>query len=322
MNFIERYIFCGIVLAFLSVGATSVGLSNQHDKVIVITGASQGIGLAMVEYLAAQGHYVCAGIRKTSGRQDIDTVAHKYPKNVMVVEIDVTDQQTIDLSIKHVVNVFGRIDVLINNACLVYMGLMETQSIAEQQQVMDVNYFGPVRMIQAVAPVMRKQKAGAIVNISSVAGIEPFPTVETYSASKAALESISESLATTLAPWNITVSLVEPGEVRTQAPANMRHGSRIIPETQCFALYEHRVALFFASRLAVQPNTPNVVEPLEVAQLVDHILAEKKPRLRYQVGDFAQQVAKNRFVDPCGDSYVRAKTELFNKQGLLSNAGV
>jgi NADP-dependent 3-hydroxy acid dehydrogenase YdfG len=291
--------------------------NKNMPKVVVITGTSQGIGLATTAYLAQQGYNVCAGVRKTSSRTEIDRLAQKFPTQVLVIELDVTDQATIAAGCKLILDRFGHIDVLVNNACEILLGAMETQTIEEQQRVMDVNYFGVVRMIQAIAPIMRSQEGGTIINISSIAGIEPFPNVETYVASKYALEGLSESLATTLAPWNIKVSIIEPGVVRTQGPANMRLGSCASTDTECFSEYNKQVLAFMHNRLGAVAGAPGFSEPLEVAQCVESIITSEKPHVRYQIGEIAKNIAAARFKDTTGDSYVETRKKQFTERGFM-----
>ncbi len=306
-----------IYFLLAAVFSLPTALSLTASKVVVITGASQGIGLASTQYLAQRGYTVCAGLRKTSSRTALEGLAQQYPDHVMLVEIDVSDQSTIDATCKTILDRFGRIDVLVNNACEILVGAIETQTIAEQQRTMDVNYFGPVRMIQAIAPVMRKQHSGTIINISSVAGIEPFPHMDSYVASKFALESLSESLATTLSPWHINVCLIEPGAVHTQGPANMQLGTRINDDTACFANFNQTAFAFMRSRLLVPANEPGFSQPIEIAQCIEQIITTEKPFVRYQVGPDAPLMAAKRFVDPTGNSYVEAKKKQLTNRGFM-----
>lgn len=286
-------------------------------KVVVITGAAQGIGFTSAEYLAQQGYCVCAGIRKTSSRTQLDALAQKFPDRVMIVELDVTDQAMIDAGCKAILKCFGRIDVLVNNACEVLVGTMESQTIEEQKRVIDVNYFGPARMIQAIAPIMRQQESGNIINISSIAGIEPFPHLESYVASKYALEGLSESLATTLAAWNINISIIEPAAIRTQGPAHMQLGTRINQDTQCFEKFNQFTLAWMRKRLHVAAGTPHYTEPIEIAKCIETIITTEKPHLRYQIGDVAKNIASTRFKDVTGDSYVKAKKKQFAERGFV-----
>lgn len=299
-----------------STGLYGESMKNLNKKVVVITGASQGIGFTTAKYLAEQGYIVCAGVRKTSSREDLEKLIQQYPSTVIIANLDVTDENMIATSTKTILDRFGRIDVLINNACEIIMGPMEIQTIEEQQRVMNVNYFGPVRMIQAIAPIMRQQESGNIINISSVSGFSASPHFESYAASKFALEGLSEAMATNLAPWNIKISLIEPGPVRTQSPLSWNLGTRQTQGTQCFADYNEKIYTFFKKRLTVQPNTPGFSEPIEIAQLIHNIITTDKPHLRYQVGPLAITMGEKRFKDVTGDSYIEDMKKLLKERRL------
>ncbi|MCB1136419.1 MAG: SDR family NAD(P)-dependent oxidoreductase, partial [Chlamydiia bacterium] len=167
-------------------------------KTILITGAAQGIGYHAAVTLAAMGHTVFALVRPSSDRSKLDA-AQAELKTLHVLVADVTDSASIDTAIASALSISKRMDVVVNNACHVVIGTCETCALAEQMTSMDVNYFGPVRVLQAVLPLMRKQRSGKVINISSIAGYEPFPHLEAYVASKWALEGLSESLAVHLA---------------------------------------------------------------------------------------------------------------------------
>lgn len=320
----NKYHICIFLLSLLIVTSAnsreaneSSSTKNNSSKVIMITGASQGIGLATAAHLAEQGYIVYAGVRTIPTSAELISLAQKFPDHVAIVEQDVTNQATIDASCATILKRFGRIDALINNACEIVLGPMEMQTIEQQQRVMDVNYFGPVRTIQAVAPIMRKQEFGRIINISSVAGIEGYSSLESYAASKHALEGLSESLATTLAPWNISVSLIEIGQVRTRCISNFKPAMRMTKQTECFRKYNEVLTDFMNKRLETAPNTPGVVEPIEVAQCIENIIKTEKPHLRYQIGEYAQTIARERFKDATGDSYLEAKNKLFAERGFV-----
>jgi NAD(P)-dependent dehydrogenase (short-subunit alcohol dehydrogenase family) len=228
--------------------------------------------------------------------------------------LDVTDEGSIRAAVAQIVQAVGRIDVLVNNACHVAFGTVESCSLQQQQRSMDVNYFGVVRMLQAVLPLMRRQRRGRVINISSIAGFDPYPPLETYSASKFALEGLSESLATTVAPWNIWVSLVEPGGVNTEAPMRAEQGERTPEDGDCFVRYARESQ----KRMVASYKAGAALRPDEVAELIRDILVQEKPHLRYQVGEFTRRVAELRFSDPTGDAFVTKKAELLEEAGLYA----
>lgn len=269
-------------------------------SVVLITGAARGLGLATAHRLAETGYKVYALVRNTADTTELDGLIKRI-QNLTKLIGDVTDSASIEKAVQTIVQKEGRIDVVINNACYVVVGTCETCTIEQQQESMNVNYFGPVRVVQAVLPYMRKQNSGQIIQISSIAGYEPFAHLETYVASKYALEGWSESLATHVAPWNIHVSLVEPGGVKTDGPRLASMGARTLKDTDAYSRY------IAASKEKMIEGYAQSMEPLEVVKVIEEILKSKKPHLRYPVGDSAKEHAAKRFKDPTGDSHVASK---------------
>lgn len=173
------------------------------SKVILITGCSTGIGRDLAQRLTKAGYRVIATARKVETLDGVDTTL-KLP-------LDVTNPASVEKAVAHVIQQLGRIDVLVNNAGYGVRGALEEVPVEQTQQMFDVNVFGVLRMIQAVVPHMRQQKSGRIINISSIAGKLPTPVNGTYSASKFALEALSDALGFELAAFGIRVVVVEPG---------------------------------------------------------------------------------------------------------------
>ncbi len=288
---------------------------KAFTPVVYVTGAAQGIGFAIASHLAKIGYQVYAMIRNSSNSSDLDQAIKKFFPRLTKLIGDVTDAHSIEKNIQQIISESGRLDVVINNALHVLVGTCETCTIEEQKQSMDVNYFGTVRVLQSVLPFMRKQRAGHIINISSVAGYEPFPHLESYVASKFALEGLTESLASHLGPWNIRVSLIEPGGVKTDGPRGASLGSRSLKDTDAYKKY----CAHAKQQMINGYNTS--IETQLIALLTQDILESKKPHLRYQVGDFATVRAKERFQDPTGDIYVRHKTSLLKDASLYDYLG-
>ncbi|MBM3402685.1 MAG: SDR family oxidoreductase [Bacteroidetes bacterium] len=189
----------------------------DQSKVILLTGASSGIGLETAIQLVERGHRVYATMRNLDKRTALDQEADRRNVKLRVLQLDVKDQKSIEQCIKTIIASENRIDVLINNAGSGFIKPMEQATMEEIQQVMDVNFYGPIRCCKAVMPYMRKQKSGHIINISSVGGIVGSPVNEIYCAAKFALEGLSESLATYLEPYfGINISLIEPGGTITE----------------------------------------------------------------------------------------------------------
>ncbi len=271
--------------------------SLECSQVVVITGASRGIGFAIAERLSHAGYIVYAGKRTSSTMQNLGALKEQFPENLHVVDIDVTKQDEIDRAVSLIMEKEGRIDVLVNNAGVEYWGSIENISIEEAQRLFDVNYFGPTRMCQAILPIMRKQMGGRIIQIGSRGGFRPVPSLSVYSATKFALEGISETMATTLRPWNILVSLIEPGPVRTALDFEAPYGSHLSKEEDPYAEIFERVGL-------LDPDSPIAQEPEEIACIVQDAIEARCPLFRYQTTDMIRRQAGFRMVDITGLSGV------------------
>jgi NAD(P)-dependent dehydrogenase (short-subunit alcohol dehydrogenase family) len=178
-----------------------------QQKVFLITGTSTGFGRAFAEAARAAGHRVVATARRVDALASLDAD--------LALPLDVTKPDQIDAAVRAAVAAFGRIDVLINNAGYGIVGAVEETPDAELRAQLETNFFGAIAMIRAVLPVMREQRAGAIVNISSLGGQLSFAGFSAYSASKFALEGASEALASEVRPFGIKVLIAEPGSFRT-----------------------------------------------------------------------------------------------------------
>jgi NAD(P)-dependent dehydrogenase (short-subunit alcohol dehydrogenase family) len=187
-------------------------MTNGPRRVVLITGASSGIGRAAAELLAAQGHWVFGGVRAAATIRPLT--------GVELVPLDVRDEASAKACVDEVRRRAGRIDVLINNAGINLVGAVEETSVSQAQALFDTNVIGVLRMVQAVLPGMRRQGAGLIVNISSVLGLIPAPYMGVYASTKHAVEGLSESLDHEVRALGIRVVLIEPHYIRTNLDAS------------------------------------------------------------------------------------------------------
>ncbi len=189
-------------------------------KVILVTGSSSGFGRLTVETLARQGHQVYASMRDINGRNaeasdQIRELAERENLAINLVELDVTDDVSVDKAVSEVIERSGRVDVLVNNAGFGYMGPTETFTLDQIQQQFDTNFFGVARMNRAVLPYMRRQGSGLLMHVSSIAGRLTMPFMGIYSASKFAVESLAEAYRYELSSLGIDSVIVEPGAFPT-----------------------------------------------------------------------------------------------------------
>jgi NADP-dependent 3-hydroxy acid dehydrogenase YdfG len=185
-------------------------MTSQTRLTWFITGCSTGFGRELAQQLLTRGERVVVTARKTEDIQDLAGLG-----DALALPLDVTDQSQIDSSIKAAIARFGRIDVLVNNAGIGYFAAIEESEEAEVRKMFEINVFGLGRMIKAVLPGMRARRTGVIVNFSSLAGRIAFPSLGYYSATKFAVEGLSEALRQETAPLGVKVMVVEPSGFRT-----------------------------------------------------------------------------------------------------------
>jgi NAD(P)-dependent dehydrogenase (short-subunit alcohol dehydrogenase family) len=187
-------------------------MSGSSRKVWLITGANSGFGRALVEEAVAAGDVVVAAVRSTESMREL---VAQYPDQVDPVQLDVTDQSRIATVVEDVTRRHGRIDVLVNNAGRTHVGAVEETTDADLRSLFELHFFGPAALVRAVLPHMRARRSGAIVQLSSMGGQMSFAGFSAYSATKFALEGLSEALADEARAFGIKVLIVEPGAFRT-----------------------------------------------------------------------------------------------------------
>jgi NAD(P)-dependent dehydrogenase (short-subunit alcohol dehydrogenase family) len=249
-----------------------VSLGEKMSKVVLITGCSTGIGRDLAQRLSRSGYQVVATARQ------VETLAALQAS--MKLPLDVTLPDSVEAAVDQTLERFGRIDVLVNNAGYAIRGALEEVPLSMVEHMFEVNVFGALRMIQAVAPVMRRQQAGQIINICSIAGKLSTPTNGAYSATKFALEALSDALRVELAPFGVTVVLVEPGAIQTCFEATaLGHTQHILanPGSAYHPLYQ-KGAQFDAS-MRDQRSGPEVA-----STVIQQAIEAPKPKARYLAG--------------------------------------
>ncbi|GAA3521425.1 oxidoreductase [Aquimarina addita] len=189
----------------------------MKNKIWLVTGISSGLGKALAKSVIEKGDFVIGTFRHESQVVEFNK---KNLKNAKAILLDITDEKNIDNSIDKIISEYGKIDVLVNNAGVGFVGAIEETSMQEVRSVFEPNLFGTIKLTQSILPFMRKEKKGHIVQISSHGGIKGFAGFGIYNASKFAVEGFSEALAQEIAPLGIKVSIVEPGPFRTKFAGN------------------------------------------------------------------------------------------------------
>jgi short-subunit dehydrogenase len=250
------------------------------QKIAVVTGASSGIGRAIAQELASNGYRVFGTVRSS---------AVELPQEVEQVILDVRDEALIGTAVRQIVSLAKRIDVLVNNAGKSLVGAIEEADIAQAQALFDTNFFGAVRVTQAILPVMRAQRSGRIVFIGSIVGFLPTPFMGFYSASKHAIEGYSESLDHEVRKMGIRSIVIEPGFMKTRIDQNSVLAARKI---QDYAQDLARSSEYARSAMEKADDPSLVARKLLVALRAAH------PRLHYPVGRGAAMLGKLRRFMP------------------------
>jgi NAD(P)-dependent dehydrogenase (short-subunit alcohol dehydrogenase family) len=262
------------------------------QKVAVITGSSSGIGLGSALILARNGYTTYATMRSPDKDTSIKTAVQNEGLPIRVVQLDVTDGTSVKNAIDHIISEAGRIDVLVNNAGYGLGGALEDLAIEEIKSQYETNFFGLVRVTQAVLPTMRKQRSGRILNISSGNGIFGFPGASAYVSTKFAIEGLSESIAYELEPFGIKVILIEPGFIRTNFANALVVAKRAQDSASPYSEMMQKL-MASASKLANNASDADLV-----ANIVLDAASNPKPRLRYLAGkDVESWAASKKSVD-------------------------
>ncbi len=256
----------------------------MSQKTAIVTGASSGIGRATALQLVAQGYTVYAAARRT------EKMAEAQVEGLIPIFLDVTSEEAITKAVDQIMQDTGRIDVLVNNAGYGLMGSIEETSLEAARQQFEVNVFGLMNLTQMILPIMRRQRQGHIINISSVVGRLGMPVNGWYSASKHALEALSDALRIETRPFGIKVTVIEPGAIKTEfgnvAKEKAKDSTKLEPYRQLTARYQEISESYGES----------AAEPYQVARVIGEAIASKNPRPRYAVPGQAKMLLMGKRV--------------------------
>ena len=249
----------------------------MNNKIWLITGISSGLGKALAEAVIKTGDFVIGTFRNDS---QVTAFNKKNIKNATAILLDITNEKRIDDLIPAIFLEYGRIDVLVNNAGMGFVGAVEETSMQEVRSVFEPNFFGTLKLTQSVLPFMRKKKQGRIIQISSHGGIKAFAGFGIYNASKFALEGFSEALAQEVAPLGIKVSIVEPGPFRTNFAGNKlgQAQNRIDDYSETAGVFRDKIK-------GVDGKQEG--DPIKAAEAIINLANAEKPALRLPLGKVA-----------------------------------
>jgi short-subunit dehydrogenase len=248
-------------------------------QVALITGCSSGIGYETALMLARKGFHTFATMRNTKKSEPLEKIIEKEKLPLNILELDVNDDASIQNTIHHIKSEAKRIDVLINNAGYGLVGFFEDLTLDEIKKQFETNFFGVLNITKKIVPIMRVQKSGTIINISSGAGQVGVPGISAYVSTKFAIEGFSESLMYELFPFGIKVIIIEPGVIKTNFFRNC-----IVSERS-----KKMSSPYFQSLDKIQKNIELMQEhatsPVDVAKVILEVLSNKEPKQRYIVGN-------------------------------------
>ncbi|MET7991827.1 oxidoreductase [Amycolatopsis sp. NPDC005232] len=253
-----------------------MGMTNETPgRVWLISGCSSGFGRELVRAALAAGDRVMATARRPETLADL---AEAGGDRVSTAAMDVTDPASVRAAVDATLAVFGRIDVLVNNAGVSVIGAVEETPVEYLRSMFDVNYFGAVQLTQAVLPVMREQGNGTIVVMSSIGGLITFPGLSGYNATKHALKSLGEALSLELTPLGIRVMVVEPGMFRTQFSTSLQW----TPENPAYHATSGELRQMVKNVVGQEPN-----DPVKGAAAIVKVLESENPPLHFLLGEDA-----------------------------------
>jgi NAD(P)-dependent dehydrogenase (short-subunit alcohol dehydrogenase family) len=283
-------------------------------QTILVTGSTSGFGRLTVETLARQGYTVFAGMRAIAAKNapaaaELRALAEREQLAIHLVEIDVTDDASVEQAIEALIRATGRLDVVVNNAGMAYSGPLEAFTLEQVHQQFETNVFGVLRVNRAALPHMRRQGSGLLLHIGSIAGRLALPFLGLYGATKFALEGLTESYHAELAPFGIDVAIIEPGTYPT--PIAAKHANAA--DTERAALYQTALdgftTPFYAENRSATPP-----DPQEVADAVARVIAQ--PAGERPLHTVVAPVAQRQAPQAINDAVTQATRSFFETLGL------
>jgi|TARA_B100001741_G_scaffold11011_1_gene8709 NAD(P)-dependent dehydrogenase (short-subunit alcohol dehydrogenase family) len=264
----------------------------KTPQVVVITGGNSGIGRSTAIGLAKAGYKVFATMRSLERGEKLREAIRKLELDITEIELDVSNDESVANGFGQILKATGQIDVLINNAGIGSNAVIEDVNIALDKEVFETNFWGPVRCIQAALPTMRAQRSGHIVQVSSIAGRIGLPAQPIYSASKWALEGLSENLAHDLSSFGVRVSIIEPGVTRTAILGK----NNTVPDNDDFKeVYARMLDMYMEG---IEAN----VKPEEVSETILSCLETPNGQLRWPVAWGAETMVNARHDGSVSDT--------------------
>jgi len=248
-------------------------------RVALITGCSSGIGYETALMLGRNGFRTFATMRNTKKSDSLQEIIRKEGLDVSIQQLDVNNNASIENTINNIKNEANRIDVLINNAGFGLVGFFEDLTLDEIRDQFETNFFGVLNITKKIIPIMRLQKSGTIINISSGAGQVGFPGISAYVSTKFAIEGFSESLTYELLPYGIKVVIIEPGVIKTNFFRNCKLSEHSVKKNSTYSSSLDK----FQRNIEIMQE--HATSPTDVAKVIIQVLGNSEPKQRYIVGN-------------------------------------
>ncbi len=281
--------------------------ADPGTKTVLITGATDGLGKAAALLLAERGYNVFAAGRSAEKRANLDALARQQNLPLETLQLNVCDDSSVQMAVASIYQKAGNIDVLINNAGLVYPGAVEDLRMEDWRRQFETNFFGVIRVTQAVLPKMRDRRKGRILMMSSVAGFVTAPTQGPYSASKHAIEAVSNALRHELYPYGIHTILIQPGYIVT----NIQHTAMELAQSYKEKIETGPYAKIYANYLGSASSTraKSRTTPEDCARIMLKAIEAPRPKARYTVTSLARfaKWAKWLLTDSAADRLFRKR---------------
>jgi NAD(P)-dependent dehydrogenase (short-subunit alcohol dehydrogenase family) len=281
--------------------------ADKRTPSVLITGATDGLGKAAALLLAERGYRLFAAGRSAEKRAQLDALAREKKLPLETLEMDVCDDASVNAGVLSVLNKAGAIDVLINNAGLVYAGAVEELRLEDWRKQFETNFFGVLRVTQAILPHMRERRKGRILMMSSVSGIVTPPTQGAYSASKHAIEAVANAMRSELYPFGIETILIEPGYIVTNIQQTAMELAQPYQEEIRNGPYAKIYATYWSSAKSTRAQSKTT--PEDCARIMLEAIEAPRPKARYGVTPLATLVkwGKRLLSDRAADRLIRRR---------------
>jgi NAD(P)-dependent dehydrogenase (short-subunit alcohol dehydrogenase family) len=281
--------------------------ADKRTPSVLITGATDGLGKAAALLLAERGYRLFAAGRSAEKRAQLDALAREKKLPLETLEMDVCDDASVNAGVLSVLNKAGAIDVLINNAGLVYAGAVEELRLEDWRKQFETNFFGVLRVTQAILPHMRERRKGRVLMMSSVSGIVTPPTQGAYSASKHAIEAVANAMRSELYPFGIETILIEPGYIVTNIQQTAMELAQPYQEEIRDGPYAKIYATYWSSAKSTRAQSKTT--PEDCARIMLEAIEAPRPKARYGVTPLATLVkwGKRLLSDRAADRLIRRR---------------